>query len=231
MRVVRLFLFMAFAFGASCLSVLPASAEFFIDGYAGIALTNDADSNLTGTSVFGPSYHVSGTTKWKDSFVFGGRMGYWFDTVPFLGLALDVSWFQPEEDVSIGPAKIDVMPISVLLMYRVPLGTSPDFPQGRFQPYLGVGPGAFYTKFKLDYTSPGMSIHISDTSWDIGLDVRGGLTFLFTRNIGIFAEYRFTYVDPQWEVDLLSGGRPIGTLTGDIELATHHIMGGLTLRF
>ena len=221
MRTVRWLLIVAFIVAAPCLVLQSASAEFFIDGYAGIALTNDAD-----TTIDANGFSVVGTTKWKESFVGGGRVGYWFDTVPWLGLALDASYFQPEEDVNTGPAKIEVLPISLLVMLRAPLITSPDFPRGRLQPYMGVGPGAFYTKFKLDLNPVGIPDTISETSWDIGLDLRAGVTFLFTRNIGVFAEYRLTYVNPEWEANVQGA-----TVTTDVDLLTNHFVGGLTFRF
>jgi hypothetical protein len=57
------------------------------------------------------------------------------------GLAADVSYFAPDDDT--GGPEYDVIPVSPLLMLRAPISTSEEFPNGRVQPFLGVGPGIF----------------------------------------------------------------------------------------
>jgi opacity protein-like surface antigen len=166
---------------------------------------------------------LTGLTEWKDVPVVGARIGFWFKSIPFLGLAVDGSWFRPEEDVSNNPAKIDVVPISALAMARLPLLRSQLYPNGRVQPYVGAGVGAFYTQLKFDTA---VGTRFSHSSWDVGADLRGGATFMFTPFLGLFAEYRFTWVEPTWKGDVLGVTEKI-----KIELETHHVVGGLTLRF
>ena len=67
--------------------------------------------------------------------------------------------------------------------------------------------------------------------WDIaglrvGVDVRGGLALMLTKNIGIFGEYRFTHVKPDFGLDIVDVNFKAKT-TFD----THHVVGGLTFRF
>src|SRR6267143_1053593 len=102
-----------------------ARAESFVDLRAGGAFTPDGDVHLhlrgDGSATF--------RTRYKDSVTGGVRGGYWFDSLPWLGVAADVSYFAPDDDT--GGPKIDVIPIAPLLMLRVPLATSNEFPNGR----------------------------------------------------------------------------------------------------
>jgi opacity protein-like surface antigen len=187
----------------------PAPAEMFFEAYGGGAFPVDSDTTITG-----PGYRVIVQSPYKDSFVVGGRVGYYFDWgAPWLGLALDVSYFKADIDVTDG-AKNDVLPISLLVMMRAPLIASPEFPRGRLQPYVGIGPSLVYSKSKAGSSS--------DTSFDPGFDFRLGLTWMLTRNIGLFGEYRFSYAWPEYD---LNGE------TVEPQYGVNHVVGGLTFRF
>lgn len=186
-----------------------ARAEIFLDLYGGGAFPVDTDTTITGSN-----FIIIGESSYKESFVAGGRMGYYFDRgVPWLGLALDVSYFKADIDLPNG-AKNDVVPVSLLLMTRAPLLRSPEFPGGRLQPYAGIGPSFVYSKSKAGTSS--------DTSFDVGFDFRLGLTWMLTRNIGLFGEYRFSYVQPDYD---LNGE------TVEPEYSVNHLAAGLTFRF
>src|ERR1044071_10430708 len=85
--MVKKFLFMAAIAGALlAASVGKASAEFFVDAYIGPAFTQD------GKFAHGPNFPA--TTR-SDTVVSGGaRIGYFF--IPYIGVALDVSHYQPD---------------------------------------------------------------------------------------------------------------------------------------
>ena len=187
----------------------PARAETFLELYGGGAFPLDSD-----TTISGPGFVLIGESSYKESFVVGGRGGYYFEGgVPWLGLALDVSYFKADIDLPNG-AKNEVLPVSLLAMFRAPLLGSPAFPRGRLQPYVGIGPSVVYSKSK-DGTA-------SDTSFDIGFDFRLGLTWMLTRNIGLFGEYRFSYVQPDYD---LSEGHV------EPDFSVNHLAVGLTFRF
>jgi len=189
-----------------------AFAEGFIDFYVGAASTNNADVDIKI-----PSFSGTERTDWETSVTAGARFGFWSNAFPFLGLALDGSFFQPSKDLT-------VYPISLLLMARLPLLKSPDRPQGLLQPYIGAGPALFISD--LNGRLADLSAHVSDVSVDVGVDVRGGVTFMLFQNVGLFGEYRFTHVQPGFGVDV-SGV----DLNAKTKLDTHHFLGGLTFRF
>ena len=73
-------------------------------------------------------------------------------------MALGMPAYDPVEEDS--GFEFYVFPISALLMLRYPLlKDSEFFPQGRLQPYTGVGPGAFISRGELDLSSLARIIH------------------------------------------------------------------------
>ena len=51
---------------------------------------------MLSASAFGTTI-VSGEIDFEDSLTGGVRAGYWFDAVPWIGAAADVSYFAPDE--------------------------------------------------------------------------------------------------------------------------------------
>ena len=83
----------------------------------------------------------------------------------------------------------------------------------------------FISRAKADFGDLGLGSD-SDTSVDIGVDVRGGMAFLITKNIAAFLEYRFTHVKPDFSFDV-AGIKTKAEMTLD----THHVLGGIGFRF
>jgi hypothetical protein len=109
-----------------------------------------------------------------------------------------------------------VTAVAPLLMLRWPLLVSTDCPHGELQPYGAVGPALYLVSlagFHPDEFHPKTSI---------GIEGGGGAVWEFTKNVGVFVEYRYTHVRPALE-------------SGDIlfksHLSTHHLLGGISLRY
>ena len=211
-------------------------AQGFLDVYGGVAFTNDND---LATRVGGSSLHDD--VEFDPSPEVGIRGGLWFPELPWLGLASDFSYFQlngPSTGVdhTVGGTSIrtrddvdvDVFPISLLLMLRTRIFSGPFDPLG-FQPYVGVGPGLFVSWVHddaLTISVDGSEESVEDISYALGLDTRAGLRFHLTHSFGLFAEYRFTYYEPEFEDDGFGGSIEI-----ESELATHHVVAGLGFQF
>ena len=178
-----------------------ALAELSLNLGLGVAITQKEDA-----TVRFDGFEETDKVDWDESISGFARFGWWPSTLPWLGLAGDVSYFAPEES----DAEVDIFVFSALIMAR--------YPEGQFHPYIGAGPGLFYSDFDLDW--------FSDDSLDVGLDLRAGLSVDVKENIGIFVEYRFTYFEPEYD-DSISGI--------DVEIEpdfyTHHIMGGVVFYF
>ncbi|HET9490740.1 MAG TPA: outer membrane beta-barrel protein [Methylomirabilota bacterium] len=204
------------AVGVLCallIAASPASAEWFSDLWAGATRTEREDLDL---EIFGVT--MTDEVNFSTTYAFGVRVGYWFDSARWLGVAAEVSYLRPDPDVT-------VFPVSALLMLRLPLLMSEEFPKGQIQPYIAGGPGLFSVKFAGDLGSD-LGGRTSDRTYEVGLDARAGVTFLFTKEFGIFAEYRMTRVSPEWDVTILGEDATINT-----ELVSHYLIGGISFRF
>lgn len=215
---------LALVFGGYVLSPDLAIAEWFGDLYGGAAFPEGT------TARFDQRYPTAAAAKVNLNMgtapTFGGRVGRWSDT-PLVGIALDVSYFQRKA----ATAKIDVVPISVLFMLRLPFYRSDDFPKGQLQPYVGIGPSLFVASGTIE--SPGSGIDaVNQGRTDFGFDVRAGVSWQVNKYLAVFSEYRFTDVNLRF-LDrrcLAASCTPLGTdiiSETKVSLATHHLMVGI----
>jgi hypothetical protein len=203
-----------------------ADAEFFIDAYAGGAFTRESDASFT---ILDTVANVGIDT--DDSFVVGGRLGYWFGFFPWLGLALDISYFEMEGDPpssldddqlptfdNLGHANFDILPISALVMLRLPRLFNPVALLTGLNPYAAIGPAVFLTHVDFEgFESFGTAL---------GLDIRVGLRWEFLPVFGVFVEYRYTRVKDDFQDALRDLPASM-----DVEFTTHHALAGISLRF
>jgi len=142
-----------------------------------------------------------------------------------LGLAIDASYFSADPDLDwdfVNDADLWFIPISPLVMGRIPILRDSDFPMGMFQLYGGAGPGFFYSKAEVKVDGD----EHSDDSFDIGLDTRLGLAWMFDRNFALQLEFRYTYVEPEYS-DRISGVK----YEYKTEVESYHGLIGLSYRF
>jgi len=205
------------------LAVMPAfaRAELFADLYLGPAITEDTAVKV---ERFFPTENASEEIGFNTSFTFGGRIGYWFDLFPYLGVSTDLFHFQAEA----GKVDFSIIPWSTLLMLRWPLLTNHEFPNGEIQPYLGIGPSLIFYKMSIDYR-PTISETISEWSFEDGWDVRAGLFWKFYKNCGIFGEYRYTHYSIDHEERSFFTNEVIQKV--ETTLDTHHFLMGISFRF
>lgn len=203
-----------------CLLVPGAAlAERLFDLYGGYNFTQDDDSADVQTTRF----LLSDDAEFEGAPLVGVRLGAWFEGYEFAGGAIDVSYFETDGEGGFDDVEIAALPVSALLMFRLPLLRGDSFTQGRIQPYVAMGPSVLVSQFKLNTDAFGT---LRDTSVDIGADGRLGAAFLFTPGVGIFLEYRFTYFEPRYE-DIHFGTEA----KVSPRLLTHYAQLGLTMRF
>jgi len=186
---------------AASLAAGAVRAEGFVDGYLGGAFVPDTPVTLSALN-----RSSSADIKFDGAMLYGGRAGYWFESVPWLGLSVTGSYFVANEksrsknqrgrEGQASRLELDVIPVSALLMLRYPLMKGDDFPHGEFYPYLGVGPAVFITKLRqqLDvFNAP--QLEMRDTDVAPGVDLRTGIGFFFPNDSWFyFTEFRFTHV-------------------------------------
>ncbi len=224
------------------LTAMPTqvSAEYFIDVYGGVASTASADVSVSVRESTGralcflfcspetKTHKATQKVDFDSSFTIGGRLGYWAESYPWLGGAIDGSSFQADGD----NVEISVSTVSLLLMVRWPfLLTSPEIPKGRLQPYVGVGPGFFFADMSADFR-PTVSKKVDASARGVGLDVRAGLAWKFHPHVAIFGEYRFTGVSLNQNTDCktLFCPKPNNRIE-ETTLTTNHVLAGLSFRF
>jgi hypothetical protein len=220
----------------------PASAEWFADLFAGLSLTRDHDLKLNDQGIGQGTYE---SVEFDRSLAWGGRFGRYFDSVPFVGLAVDFFRFYPDiggQSVQLrgcffpggcgtgrgGTGSLDVQTtaVSVDLMLRLPLLKSADAPQGRVQPYVAVGPPFFITTITPRNTR-NFRNHDDDTDYSFGFKAAAGVAVQVFSNLALFGEYRFTHVSP--EVELHDANLNRTTLRTDLD--THSALLGISARW
>lgn len=216
----------------------PVSAEWFVDLFVGPAFTSRDDISLKP-----PGFNIRlKDVNRKNSVTYGGRVGHWFESAPYLGFALDVSHFRPDvakqtvtDCVSGGgcfPLPIRHMDlattgISFDALLRWPLLTSKEFPKGKLQPYLTIGPTIFITRIKISDPLIFVAPRNSDTDTTVGVKAGTGVAWQIHKHVALFGEYRFTYFRPDFVIrDAVLLKTPITT-----NITTNHIVFGISFRF
>lgn len=210
-----------------------ARAEGFVDLYIGGAFTADTDGKIDADppgSV--PELPGPFDVDFENSVTGGARAGYWLDSIPWLGFALDGSHFSAKEDARpVGPSilQLRIIPVSGLLMLRYPMLKSSEFPRGQVYVYAAAGPAAFITTATAELKDLGLAENFDDTYVDAGVDARVGIKlFHALQSVGVFVEYRFTHFAPRAFEDDIQGV-PI-RLKFD-RVMTHHFAAGVGFHF
>ena len=203
------------------------TAEWFGDLYLGFHATaaDDLDIRFNGDVV--QRYQDTDTGS-----VFGGRLGYWFEQTPFLGLAFDFSIYEFDFEDSVDQfdydrLNISAAPFAALIMARLGFKKTRDHPHGTIQPYIGVGPSLFFSGMSefVPNAAPTDSV-LEDTSWGLGFDGRAGMTYFFWRTTGIFLEYRYARFTQTFE-----RSNAYGTFSLDPTFSTNFVSLGVSFRF
>lgn len=196
MRKLSLLVFFLVLLGAVGRS-MPVSAEWFGDLYIGPAFTQNEKAA-------GIKY------RFDNVFSGGGRAGYYFESIPWLGLGFDVSHYQPDGKAGGFSFDARITALSFDAMLRLPLLTSKEFPSGQLQPYVTLGPGVYFTDAK------GAGLTASDTT--AGVKAGVGAAWMLNQVVGLMAEYRFSHTRP-------------GSQGVHVDVNTHRLQFGLTFRF
>lgn len=222
----------------------PIHAEGFFDLYLGAAFPQNSDIHTSADDPFvDADIDYASKVDWETSPSFGLRGGYWFGEYgpSFIGIGLDLSYYQALEDSNFAELEVALTPMTPLLMLRVPLAYDEDYPGGRVQPYVAVGPGFTLAaaRAELDEITPSNPSDIAydefeEAGFGVGFDARAGLAIPIGRHFALFGEYRYTYVEPEFEDDLKVASTPFGFETEveiEPEIETHHIVFGASFRF
>ena len=204
----------------------PLYAEGFLDVYAGTSFSNRASLTITSNVASrGDDVSLSGEA------TYGIRGGYWLGKLPWLGFGGDVSALHAHG----ANAKFDIVPITPLALFRIPLVKDEEVPQGHFQPYIGIGPSvSLYTHANADLGAPTNGISGSSTIGSaVGFQLPVGMSLQLSRHVALFSEYRFAFykvdVDQNFISQVFASNNVARNLKADLSM--HNILAGISFRF
>jgi opacity protein-like surface antigen len=211
-----------------------ARGEMYLGGYAGAAFPDSADIEA---SVPGVASITAHDARWNTAAVVGGKLGYWLDPFPYVGLELEAFHLDPStrpQTVSFtidgepaGRGKIGGMDASVT---AVGLNILARWPGNRIQPYVGGGPAVFITRLEdsgRDGPSAVTPSGQEDTDTSVGVQALAGVKLFVTRHIAFFAEYKFTH----HKVDVRFTDGFLGRTNVSTQLNTQYLNVGLSVHF
>jgi opacity protein-like surface antigen len=188
--------------------------EFYYGGFLGVSFVSTADwfmNPLTINNFTQQTALVSvRNVKTDPGPVFGVKVGYFFDTIPYLGLEGEgsiASNNRPRQQVTMKPP---VFPnpsfteqqgslfwtMALHIVGRYGFLQDQEVPFGRLQPYVGIGPGLGCLYFQ------------NDSAKNFGLDMEVGVRYYFTKNIVALLEFKYVkqWADEMETQHIISGG-------------------------
>jgi opacity protein-like surface antigen len=168
-------------------SAVPVFAEGFLDIYAGSSFTDNSQVKL----VHNDGTVTSADMGFKSAAIYGIRGGAWLRSLPWLGVGGDFSSLHTRGH----DTNIDILPLTPMVYFRLPLLADEEIPQGWLQPYAGIGPSfALYTYVHTSQGAPTNSISGTDAGGAaLGFQLPAGLNIQLSRHVALFTEYRFAF--------------------------------------
>jgi len=214
-------------------SPVKSHAEMILDFHLGAAFTfadelvfKDRDPN---ENQFGEdTIEAKDNTSFNPSLALGARVGYYFESVPILGIAGDLSYFEAEGGHI---QKNRIFPLTAFLLLRAPLLQDEDYEHGRLQPYVGLGPTIFIQDVEIERFG-GVSKDLSTVSVDVGATFAAGVSFQIRPGIAVFAEYRLSYFKQKVsDREPISYGSSSADRLSEVDLFTNLVLFGVSFRF
>jgi opacity protein-like surface antigen len=159
---------------------------------------------------------------YNPAYTVNGRFGIWFNN--WSAVSLDSPFFIGSE-YSFNQTVVSATP---LLFLRARFLKSDSVPNGHLQPYIGIGPGLFFSNQEMSIQRDSSS-KLDAGHMSVGIDLRTGIRWQLSRNLKVFSEYRMTH----YKSDRINDDKAtfLSKETGDSTLTTSNFMGGLTFTF
>ena len=161
----------------------------YVAGQMGVSIPNSF-SNIEGVGS-----NAGGTLSdlsLQKSFMYGAKLGYYFDSMKWLGVETEVFNSTPHlkqqtATVSAGAASATGTFIGqdVRVLNWAPINIVVRHQMGQFEPYAGIGMGVFFANL-----TDGASGE-SSSSTNVGLNTQLGLRYLVTKNVSLFGEWKY----------------------------------------
>lgn len=167
----------------------PAQAEVYVAGQVGVSLPNSFSNvegvdTLTGLTLSDLSLH--------NSVMYGAKIGYYFDSMKWLGVETEVFNSTPhvkQQTVTAsfgGPsATIPITGQDFRVLTWAPINVVVRYQMGQFEPYAGIGLGLFFAQLKDGQTGE------SSSSTEPGLNAQLGARYFVTKDLALFGEWKY----------------------------------------
>ena len=238
-------------------SAQPAFAEWFLDLYGGISLLESSSVSLnkdtTGAGISTSFIDITLKEVDFDDFpTLGGRVGYWFNTAPSLGVdlgvGLDTFLFRltlPRQTI-LADSNVDVSgmvgdePFSIQagtdVSTQLPPIDTDDTPvvSLEFMVRLPLLKTPDFPKGRIQpylTVAPALLVNSDDFDTTLGFKVGLGLSWQIFQHVALMAEYRFTHFNLNiTNVNLTAEGVAINQLDLAVDLNMHLYIAGISIR-
>ena len=213
--------------------------EIYVGGFGGFTWGHEFDGAQGTGSLKG---QTSGNLDLANSVVYGAKIGYFHPgRLNWLGVEIEGFNATPhmKEGLGLPGSHLRVTTLALNVIARTTLGCGPHGDRDRdhrddvhrsswsgldenahcpLQFYAGVGPGIFFAETSNQFGR-------SSDNGRVGLNALAGTKYFVTRNMAVFAEYKFNYA--QFDFNQVQG--QTAGLRGDYTAS--HVIGGLSLHF
>ncbi len=175
-----------------------AYAETYVAGQIGVTLPS-IGNGLTHNELTGvfPSGSTISDQSLETSLLYGGKLGHYFRSLPWLGLEAEVYNTTPDikqQDITFsGPSgpvgTINLPGVDFRVLTLAPLNLTLRYHKTRLQPYIAVGPGIFFAQIK----DPSITSDNTQSDTTFGLNAQVGLRYYITRHFTVFMEGKFNH--------------------------------------
>jgi hypothetical protein len=195
--------------------------EFSVGAFGGKAFHSNGDLKLNLGDIVDPWHGTVHGVTLNDSGTFGGKLTAWhlprkYNWQPQVGLELDFTRFTADlhpqtqgadgtvttPGMQLGSVEflavrdLNVNTLAANVMFRYPIWSTPDLPQGRIAPYVGFGVGAQRAVLSFQ------AVPHREVDYAPARQVLVGMKFFVMKNLAVFGEYKriwsshdFTYSD------------------------------------
>lgn len=168
----------------------PVHAEWYVAGQGGVSFSNSFN-NPESTGAFG-GIHFSDLDLHKAP-VYGGKVGYYFDSLKWLGLEMEAFSSTPHLKQQTWTVTVAGMSASAILPgqdLRVtnwsPINVVVRYQMGPIEPYGGVGLGVFFARIHDGETNTSATSNARP-----GLNTQVGIRWRITNHLSLFGEWKY----------------------------------------
>jgi opacity protein-like surface antigen len=211
----------------------PAQAEWYVAGQGGGSFPDSLSSvQVLDPSTGFPSGVTSSELLLHNSVMYGAKVGYYFDQLPWLGVEMEAFHSTPHvkqqtailsssDGSTLASGAIsgqdlrvtNFAPVNIVVRYQK---------MGPLEPYAGIGLGVFFARIHDARSGESSSDNLKP-----GLNTQVGLRWRITKNLSLFGEWKYNHASLDFNYSTPTGAA--GGTQGTYR--THIAAGGIGWHF